>query len=105
MKKIVASTKNRHNFIREIQILEQIKHDNIVKIYDHEIRDNHITIVMEYCETNLYTYLKEAIYPLLKQNVKTIAHMILSGLKELHQHGIVHRVAAFDDRTSSLPTF
>lgn len=64
----------------------------VVRIFDYEIRDNHFSIVMEYCEGNLYSYLKDAIYPLIKQNVKTIAHMILSGLKELHSHGIVHRV-------------
>lgn len=63
-----------------------------MRIYDYEIKDNQFSIVMEYCETNLYNYLKDAIYPLIKQNVKTIAYMILSGLKELHAHGIIHRV-------------
>ncbi len=92
MKKIIASSKNRHNFIREIETLEMIHHDNIVRIYDYEIRDNHITIVMEYCENTLYNYLKDAIYPLIKQNVKTIASMILNGLRELHSNGIIHRV-------------
>lgn len=45
----------------------------IVKLYDFEIKDNHINIVMEYCESNLYSYLKDAIYPLIKQNV-CLAH-------------------------------
>lgn len=92
MKKMVASSKNKQNFIREIENLELIQHENVVRIYDYEIKDNQFSIVMEYCENNLYNYLKDAIYPLIKQNVKTIAYMILSGLKELHAHGIVHRV-------------
>lgn len=64
----------------------------MVRIHDHEIKEFQITIVMEYCETTLYQYLKEAIYPLIKQNVKTIAFMILSGLAELASKGILHRV-------------
>ena len=96
MKKIIASSKNRGNFIREIETLELVQHENVVRIYDYEIRDNHISIVMEYCDNTLYNYLKEAIYPLIKQNVKTIAHMILSGLRELHSYGILHRVGRVD---------
>ena len=98
MKKMIASSKNKQNFIREIENLELIQHENVgqsdqvVRIYDYEIKDNQFSIVMEYCENNLYNYLKDAIYPLIKQNVKTIAFMILSGLKELHSNGIVHRV-------------
>lgn len=68
----------------------------VVRIFDYEIKDNHFSIVMEYCEGNLYSYLKDAIYPLIKQNVKTIAFMILSGLKELHSRGILHRVGSSD---------
>ena len=68
----------------------------VVRIYDYEIKDNQFSIVMEYCESNLYNYLKDAIYPLIKQNVKTIAYMILSGLKELLSYGIVHRVVVVD---------
>lgn len=93
MKKIISSNKTKDNFIREIEILGIINHENVVRIQDYEVRDNHITIIMEYCDTNLYSYLKDAIYPLVKQNVKTIAHMILSGLKELHDKSIIHRVA------------
>jgi serine/threonine protein kinase len=49
-------------------------------------------MVFEYCEMSLDKYLADAIYPLSRQNVKTICTMILKGLKEIHSKGIIHRV-------------
>lgn len=64
----------------------------IIKLVDYEVKENSINLVMEYCEMNLHQYLTESVYPLSRQNIKTITYMILKGLKELHSRDFIHRV-------------
>ena len=91
MKKIISSKQKRENFIREIQILSKIDHPNIITIYDYEIKQTEINIIMELCDQNLLNFLQNSVYPLARQNVKTVTKMILQGLEELHSRGILHR--------------
>ena len=91
MKKLIGNSKQKQNFLREIQILKSIDHPNVIKLLDFEIKDMEVNLILEYCPRTLYDYLQCAIYPLNKQNLKTIAHMLLSALKKLHQEGIIHR--------------
>lgn len=93
MKKVPTSKANRANTIREIEILSKLDHENVVKLVDWEVKPLGVNMVFEYCEMSLDKYLSDAIYPLSRQNVKTIATMILTGLKEIHSKGIIHRVS------------
>lgn len=92
MKKVGTTQANRRNTIREIEILSKLDHENIVKLVDYEVKPLGVNMVFEYCETNLDKYFADAVFPLNRQNVKTIASMVLSGLKEIHSRGIIHRV-------------
>ena len=94
MKKVGTTQANRRNTIREIEILSKLDHENIVRLVDYEVKPLGVNMVFEFCETNLEKYLADAVFPLNRQNVKTIASMVLSALKEIHSRGIIHRVSA-----------
>jgi serine/threonine protein kinase len=42
----------------EVNQLREHNHENIIKYYDHFIENEHLFIVIEYCEVNLYFILK-----------------------------------------------
>jgi serine/threonine protein kinase len=54
-----GGSKQRENYLREIQILKSVKHENLIAIHDEEIKQFEINIVMEYCPRNLYDYLQK----------------------------------------------
>lgn len=78
------------SFYRELGVLQNFKHENIVSYggvfrYPHEI-----CITLEYCETDLQKQL--SCQPLLQPNqVKHLMRQLLNGLAELHQAGYAHR--------------
>ena len=91
MKVLEGGKKLRENSLREVEILSRVDHPNVIKMHDHQVSEHSVHIVLEYCPRTLYDYLQCAIYPMNKQNVKTIAFMLLSGLAELHSSGVIHR--------------
>ncbi|XP_028754125.1 mitogen-activated protein kinase kinase kinase 5-like [Neltuma alba] len=77
--------------IKEIEILSQLEHPNIIKYYGSERVGNQIWLLMEYVETGTLTrYISErgAFHERL---VKDITFQILSALAYLHSKRIVHR--------------
>lgn len=78
-------------FLREIRIHSKLDHPNVVKVYDHEVLNSKIYILMEFCPTNLSNFINEVVYP-IDQNVKRkILFQILNGLAYLQSKRILHR--------------
>jgi serine/threonine-protein kinase len=79
-------------FQREISVISQLRHPNIVELYEHGMTRGQFWFAMEYVEgTNLETLAKAAAgrYP-IKQACR-LTCQILKGLAQAHQLGFVHR--------------
>ena len=89
----IKEIQRKKSIRREIRILQQLSHPNIVKIYDVVETNNHLNIVMEYLPgTSLGSYLK--IQPSSKipeKYCKKIFKQITKALKYMHSMNIAHR--------------
>ena len=77
--------------LREICILKELKHPNIVLIKDVIVTDGKLTMVFEYCDQDLKKYFdshKGYMDPLI---VKSFMHQLLLGLHFCHAKQIFHR--------------
>ncbi|KAG0224134.1 hypothetical protein BGW42_005312 [Actinomortierella wolfii] len=75
---------------KEVNVLQRLRHSNIVQFYGMHRVDNHIYLIMELAERGTLT---QAINKgLLDWLDKTrLAHEIARGLEYIHQEGILHR--------------
>lgn len=100
--KIVALKKMRHDMdqdgialssLREINILLNLRHENVVCLLDvaagRNINDTFL--VMEYCEQDLASLLDNMQAPFSEAQVKCIMLQMLKGLKFLHSNFVIHR--------------
>jgi mitogen-activated protein kinase 7 len=80
--------------LREIRILREIQHDNIVSVYDMFTADGmqgkDIYLVMDLMETDLHQIIHSTQH-LTEQHNQYFLYQTLRGLKYLHSVGIVHR--------------
>ncbi|KAL0473892.1 protein kinase [Neurospora intermedia] len=89
--------------LREIQILKDCSHRNIVKLKEVVVGDDtskieNIFIVLEFLEHDLKSILEDMPEPFLASEVKTLLLQLCSGIAYLHSHYILHR----DLKTSNL---
>jgi protein-serine/threonine kinase len=76
---------------REISILRDLSHPNIVRLHEMVETDRHIGIIMEYASGGeLFDYILNNRY--LKDNAaRRLFAQLVSGVGYLHKKGIVHR--------------
>lgn len=85
----VKATDNFERFLREYQIAANIRHPNIVRIFDFGASDDHAYIVMEYFPRgDLRQRIKEGIEP---RQALTYLRQMAEALDALHSHGVLHR--------------
>uniref|UniRef100_A0A182KE97 Conserved oligomeric Golgi complex subunit 5 n=1 Tax=Anopheles christyi TaxID=43041 RepID=A0A182KE97_9DIPT len=79
--------------LREIQILKNCKHENIVRLKEVVVGNSleSIFLVMEFCEQDLASLLDNMETPFSESQVKCIIIQLLKGLKYLHSNFIIHR--------------
>lgn len=81
------------NSLREITILRNINHDNIVKLHTLEVNEKNILLCLEYCEYDLDKYWNTRYSnssPDLR-TIKKIMYQILLGMDHLHGKKVLHR--------------
>lgn len=77
--------------IREIAILKELKHRNIVELISVVHTDTKLTLVFEYAETDLKKHLDSQQGRLAPAELKSIMSQILRGLAFVHNRRVLHR--------------
>jgi glucan-binding YG repeat protein len=76
----------------EIDIMKLCKHPNIVTLLDHFENSEYIFIAMEYLSGGDFgTYLKRQKYKFTEENAAKLMYQLASGIKYLHDYGVLHR--------------
>ena len=83
--------KKMGQFWNEIDIMKEMKHDNIVQLFDVyiDIKNDYLYLIMEYCESDLSEYISDYILDL--DQIHQYITQLKNGLLFLHQNNIVHR--------------
>lgn len=77
----------------EIEILKTMDHPNIVRLHEVYYHKKQIYMILELCDGgDLYTRL-----PYTEKNAAYITGKLLSAVKYMHDHGIVHRDLKFEN--------
>jgi len=77
--------------IREISLLKELDHPNIVRLYDVIHSDRKLTLVFEHLDLDLKKYLDEHSGFLPLTVVKNLLFQLLKGIACCHEHRILHR--------------
>ena len=78
--------------LREITILRELNHPNIVELKDVVCEDNKLYLLFEYLECDLKKYFDEIGNELLNENtIKSFLYQILEGVAYCHSKKIIHR--------------
>lgn len=79
------------SIMREIKILQQLKHCNVVELLDAFPIGLDFIMVFEYMPTGLWEIIKDNEIALKPVQVKTYMKMILEGVAYIHGKNIIHR--------------
>ncbi|KAJ8258712.1 hypothetical protein COCON_G00177240 [Conger conger] len=77
--------------IREVSLLKNLKHANIVTLHDIIHTDRSLTLVFEYLDSDLKQYLDSCGSLMSMHNVKIFMFQLLRGLSYCHKRKILHR--------------
>ncbi|CAG8704630.1 7317_t:CDS:2, partial [Racocetra persica] len=77
--------------IREISILKDASHNNIVRLLDTILQEKNLYLVFEYCDMDLRKYLDGAPFGLPVDIIKKFTFQLLCGIKYCHSRRILHR--------------
>ena len=75
---------------QEIQFLQQYRHPNIIRLLDMERVSDLIYLVLEYAESDLFTYLNRT-GPLPEDRARFIFRQIVDAVAYLHGNRVAHR--------------
>lgn len=78
--------------VREVAILKQLQHQNIVQLHDVIHTETSLTLVFEYLDQDLKNYLDACGEGgIEKYTVKSFLYQLLQGIAYCHQHRVLHR--------------
>lgn len=77
--------------MREIKILQGLRHENVVRLHEMLLSKNSIYMVFEYLEHDLNGILSQPSARFTPAHLKSLAKQLLAGLAYLHRHSILHR--------------
>lgn len=77
--------------LREISVLRQLKHPNIVELNDVVQSEGRLYLVFEFVDKDLKKYFEACDGPLSPQLIKSYTCQLLRGLHYCHVRGVMHR--------------
>lgn len=77
--------------IREIALLKELSHENVVKLLDVFCSTSRLTLVFEYLENDLKKYMKSVGSFLPPATIKSLSHQLCKGIESCHANRILHR--------------
>jgi cyclin-dependent kinase len=77
--------------IREISLLKELRHDNIVRLLDVVYSEHKLTIVFEYLDHDLQKHLEARDRNLSAAQVQNFMRQLLAGIDHCHQRCVLHR--------------
>lgn len=77
--------------LREICLLKELKHKNIVRLHDIMISEKKLTLVFEYCDQDLKNYFDSCQGEVDANIVKSFMYQLLRGLAFCHANNVLHR--------------
>ena len=77
--------------IREIALLKELKHPNIVRLFDVEHTDRKLTLVFEFLDLDLKKYLDASERGVELPELKSLLRQLLKGIAHCHNCRVLHR--------------
>nr|XP_012154364.1 PREDICTED: cyclin-dependent-like kinase 5 isoform X2 [Megachile rotundata] len=77
--------------LREICLLKELKHKNIVRLYDVLHSDRKLILVFEHCDQDLKKYFDSLNGEIDLDVVKSFLYQLLRGLAFCHSRNVLHR--------------
>ena len=77
--------------IREIKLLQSLKHDNVVSLQEVMVEHNDCFMVFEYLSHDLTGLLNHPTFKLEHAHKKHLGKQLFEGLNYLHRRGVLHR--------------
>ena len=76
---------------RELKMLQQLKHENIVEFQESFIHKNNLFLVFEFLEKNLLEVLEESPDGLPPKLIKSFVYQMCKALDYMHKNNMIHR--------------
>jgi len=77
--------------LREIKLLQELHHKNVIELVDVFGHKSNVSIVMDFMDTDLEVIIKDSSIVLSAANIKSYILQTLQGLEYLHTNWILHR--------------
>ena len=77
--------------IREISLLKELQHPNIVRLYDVVHTERKLTLVFEFLDHDLKKYLDQVEGGLELPVLKSFLYQLIRGIAYCHHNRVLHR--------------
>ncbi|KAJ6613412.1 kinase-like domain-containing protein [Mycena sp. CBHHK59/15] len=77
--------------MREIKLLQSLRHENVVRLYEMMVSNGSVYMVFEYMDHDLTGILSQTQFSFTDAHLKSLSHQMLAGLAYLHHKGVIHR--------------
>ncbi|TKY66577.1 Cell division control protein [Spatholobus suberectus] len=80
-----------YRIIREVSLLKEMEHVNIVRLKDVMATDDDLFLVFEYLDNSLHAFLRNPVMFLYPKMMRNFLHQIISAVAYIHSCKILHR--------------